>query len=45
MLRIAKIDFLRLGYNLLRQNKSDSLEFGASMNKDSIAKTVIIMMR
>ena len=30
--------------NLLRQNKSDSLEFRASMNKDSIAKTVTIMM-
>lgn len=30
--------------NLLRQNKSDSLEFRSSMNKDSIAKAVTIMM-
>ena len=30
--------------NLLRQNKSDSLEFRKSMTKDSIAKAVTIMM-
>ena len=30
--------------NLLRQNKSDSLEFRKSMAKDSIAKAVTIMM-
>ena len=30
--------------NLLRQNKSDSLEFRKTMTKDSIAKTVTIMM-